>query len=126
MAQPAFKRVWSRLVPEPIERSTYVLASCIVLALLMWGKHGVDVHVWNIEQPTLPKLMWAPFAAGWVTVPAVTYLINQFDLFGMRQVRLHLRGHEYTSLPLRTPLALNHVRRPLYLGWTLAFWRRRR
>lgn len=122
MARPAFKRQWTRIVPEPIERSTYVLASCIVLALLMWGWQGIDVIVWNIERPTLRKLMWALFAAGWVAVPAVTYLINHFDLFGMRQVWLHLRGHAYTSLPFRTPMAYNHVRHPLYLSWTLAFW----
>jgi protein-S-isoprenylcysteine O-methyltransferase Ste14 len=122
MARPAFKRWWTRIVPHPIERSTYVLASCIVLALLMWAWRGIDVVVWNFERPVLRNAMWALFAAGWVAVPAVSYLINHFDLFGMRQVWLHLRDKEYTSLPFRTPLAYKHVRHPLYLGWTLAFW----
>jgi protein-S-isoprenylcysteine O-methyltransferase Ste14 len=122
MARPGFKRVWTRIVPQPIERATYSLASCIVLALLMWGWQGIDFVIWNVEQPALRTVAWALFVAGWVAVPAVTYLINHFDLFGMRQVWLHLRGQEYTSLPFRTPLAYNHVRHPLYLGWTLAFW----
>ena len=73
-------------------------------------------------QPALRTAAWALFVAGWLAVPAVTYLINHFDLFGMRQVWLYLRGREYTSLPFRTPLAYKHVRHPLYLGWTLAFW----
>lgn len=122
MARPWFKDLWTRIVPRPIERSTYVLASCIVLALLMWAWRPIDVMVWNIEQPALRTAAWALFAAGWLAVPAVTYLINHFDLFGIRQVWLHLREREYTSLPFRMPLAYKHVRHPLYLGWTLAFW----
>lgn len=122
MARPGFKRVWTRIVPQPIERSVYVLASNLVLALLMWQWRGIDVVVWNIEQPALRGVAWALFAAGWLMVPAVSYLINHFDLFGMRQVWLHVRGREYTSLPFRTPLLYRHVRHPLYLGWALAFW----
>lgn len=122
MARPWFKRIWTRIVPEPIERATYCLASCIVLALLMWAWRPIDAIVWNLEQPALRATAWALFAAGWLAVPAVSYLINHFDLFGMRQVWLHLRGREYTSLPFRTPLAYKHVRHPLYLGWTLAFF----
>lgn len=122
MARPGFKRVWTRLVPQPIERSMYVLASCVVLALLMWQWRGIDAVVWNIEQPWLRQIAWALFAAGWVMVPAVSYLIHHFDLFGMRQVWLHARGHEYTSLPFRTPYLYKYVRHPLYLGWALAFW----
>ena len=122
MARPGFKRIWTRVVPEPIERSTYMLASSAALVLLMWAWRGIDVVVWDVRQPVLRGVAWALFAAGWVAVPAVSYLINHFDLFGMRQVWLHLRGAEYTSLPFRTPLAYNHVRHPLYLGWALAFW----
>jgi protein-S-isoprenylcysteine O-methyltransferase Ste14 len=122
MARPGFKRVWTRIVPQPIERSVYVLASNAVLALLMWQWRGIDAVVWNIEQPVLRGVAWALFAAGWLLVPTVTYLINHFDLFGMRQVWLHATGREYTSLPFRTPLLYKHVRHPLYLGWAFAFW----
>jgi protein-S-isoprenylcysteine O-methyltransferase Ste14 len=122
MARPWFKNVWTRLVPTPVERSTYMFASSLVLVLLMWAWRPIDAIVWNIEQPVLRTVAWTLFAAGWLAVPAVSYLINHFDLFGMRQVWLQLRGQEYTSLPFRTPLAYKHVRHPLYLGWTLAFW----
>jgi protein-S-isoprenylcysteine O-methyltransferase Ste14 len=122
MARPGFKRVWTRFVPQSIERSTYVLASCVALAVVMWAWRPIDVAVWNIEQTTLRTIAWSLFAAGWLAVPAISYLINHFDLFGMRQVWLQLVNREYTSLPFRTPLAYKYVRHPLYLGWTLAFW----
>ena len=122
MARPAFKSIWTRVVPQPIERSTYLLVSSLVLVLLMWAWRGIDVVVWNIERPALRGLAWGLFAMGWLMVPVVSLLINHFDLFGMRQVWLHLRGEEYTSLPFRTPLFYKHVRHPLYLGWALAFW----
>jgi methanethiol S-methyltransferase len=122
MARPGFKRVWTRIVPQPIERSTYMYASTAALVLLMWAWRSMDVVVWNLEQPALRTIAWTLFAAGWFLVPAVSLLINHFDLFGMRQVWLHLRGEEYSGLPFRTPLAYKHVRHPLYLGWALAFW----
>jgi len=122
MARPAFKRIWTRIVPKPIERSTYVLLSCAVLALLMWQWRGIDTVVWDIRQPILRAAMWGLFITGWLLVPAVTLLLNHFDLFGTRQVWLHLRGREYESLPFRVPLLYKLVRHPLYIGWTIAFW----
>ncbi len=122
MARPAFKRVWTRIVPEPIERSTYVLASCVVTALLMWQWRGIDAVVWDVRQPVFRAAMWVLFAAGWLLVPFVTLLIDHFDLFGIRQVWLHLRGRPYQSLPFRVPLFYKHVRHPLYIGWAIAFW----
>jgi protein-S-isoprenylcysteine O-methyltransferase Ste14 len=122
MARPAFKRIWTRLVPKPIERSTYVLASCAVLALLMWQWRGIDLVVWDIQHPAVRAALWGLFAIGWLSVPFVTLLIDHFDLFGLRQVWLYLRGRPYESLPFRVPLFYKHVRHPLYLGWTLAFW----
>jgi protein-S-isoprenylcysteine O-methyltransferase Ste14 len=122
MARPAFKRHWTRLVPQPIERSTYVLASCIVTGLLMWQWRAVDVVVWDVQHPVGRTLLWSLFAFGWLMVPTVSLFINHFDLFGTRQVWLYLRGREYTSLPFRTPLLYAYVRHPLYVGWALAFW----
>jgi methanethiol S-methyltransferase len=122
MARPWFKRVWTRVVPGPIERSTYVFVSCLVTILLMWQWRGIDVVVWNVQQPLARGVAWSLYAAGWLLVPAVSLLINHFDLFGTRQVWLHLRGQEYTSLPFGTPLFYKYVRHPLYLGWTLMFW----
>jgi methanethiol S-methyltransferase len=122
MARPAFKRVWTRIIPEPIERATYVWASNAVTILLMWQWRGIDLVVWNVQQPVLRGLLWALFAVGWLLVPAVSLLISHFDLFGTRQVWLHLRGRAYESLPFRVPSLYKHVRHPLYIGWMIAFW----
>jgi protein-S-isoprenylcysteine O-methyltransferase Ste14 len=122
MARPWFKRTWTRLVPEPIERSTYCLASCVVLFLLMWQWQGLGFIIWDVQQPVGRGLLWGLFAAGWLLVPGASLMINHFDLFGTRQVWLYLRGRPYTSLPFRTPLLYKRMRHPLYVGWTLALW----
>ncbi|HTU24627.1 MAG TPA: isoprenylcysteine carboxylmethyltransferase family protein [Pirellulales bacterium] len=122
MARPGFKGIWTRVVPEPIERSTYVWASNLVSILLIWQWRGMDTVVWNIEQPVLRTLAWGLFAIGWLLVPAVTLLINHFDLFGTRQVWWHLHGRRYEAIAFRVPSLYKHVRHPLYIGWTIAFW----
>jgi protein-S-isoprenylcysteine O-methyltransferase Ste14 len=122
MARPAFKARWTRLVPQPIERSTYMLASCLVLVVLMWLWQPINVVVWNITNPVGRWLMLALFVAGWLLVPLVSLAISHFDLFGVRQVWLHLMGRPYTPLAFRTPLPYNLVRHPLYIGWAIAFW----
>ncbi|MHC5210672.1 MAG: methanethiol S-methyltransferase [Planctomycetota bacterium] len=122
MARPGFKRWWTRIVPAQIERSTYVLISCIVLVamLLLWQPIGP--LVWDVTHPVGRALLWGLFAAGWLMVPVVSLLINHFDLFGTRQVWLALKGKAYTQLPFRVPGIYRFVRHPLYVGWTLAFW----
>lgn len=122
MARPAFKRVWTRIVPPPIERSTYVFASCAVTALLMWQWQAVDLVIWDVRHPAGRWLLHGLFTAGWLMVPMVSLMIHHFDLFGTRQVWLFLRGREYTPLPFRTPLLYGRVRHPLYIGWMIAFW----
>jgi len=122
MARPGFKRVWTRVVPKPIERSTYVLLSCVVTIVLMWQWRGIDAVVWDVQQPLARLVVWGLFATGWLMVPLVSLLIDHFDLFGTRQVWLYFRGREYTSLPFRVPSVYKHVRHPLYIGWALAFW----
>lgn len=122
MARPEFKRLWTRLVPAVIERSTYLVLSNLVVLLLIWQWQPIDAIVWDVQQPVARTALWVLFAAGWLSVPLVTLLINHFDLFGLRQVWLHFQGKPYTSLPFRTPLAYAHVRHPLYLAWALAFW----
>jgi methanethiol S-methyltransferase len=122
MARPWFKRVWTRVIPQPIERSTYVLASSIILILLMWQWRAIDQLVWNTEPPLLRGLLWGLFAIGWLLVPFVTLLLNHFDLFGTRQVWLHLRGRAYEALPFQVPSIYKRVRHPLYVGWTISFW----
>jgi methanethiol S-methyltransferase len=122
MARPAFKQAWTRLVPQPIERSTYVLASCLVLMLLMWQWRPINIVLWDVRHPALWGLMVGVFAAGWLGVPLVSLMINHFDLFGTRQVWLHWQDQPYTPLPFTTPLAYSLVRHPLYVAWAMAFW----
>jgi protein-S-isoprenylcysteine O-methyltransferase Ste14 len=109
-------------VPQAIERSTYVYASCAATIFLIWQWRAVDLVVWDVRQPAGRWLLYGLFAAGWLMVPAVTLMIHHFDLFGTRQVWLYLRGREYTSLPFRTPLLYSQIRHPLYVGWAIFFW----
>ncbi len=122
MARPGFKRVWTHIVPEPIERSTYVLVSCIVTVVVMWQWQGMGAIVWNVEQPITRAVLWGLFATGWLIVPLVSLLIDHFDLFGTRQVWFYLRGREYQPLPFRVPGVYKSVRHPLYVGWAAFFW----
>jgi protein-S-isoprenylcysteine O-methyltransferase Ste14 len=122
MARPAFKRVWTRIVPAPVERSTYVLCSSLALILLFWQWRPLGGVVWNVEQPVVRAVLYAAFAFGWGLVLVSTFLINHFDLFGLRQVWLHLRGSEYAPLRFKTPGPYALVRHPLYVGWLFAFW----
>lgn len=122
MARPWFKRVWTRLVPAPAERSTYVLFSSLALAVLFWQWRPTGGVIWDVETWAARAVIHALCVAGWLLVLGSTFLINHFDLFGLRQVYLFLRGREYTHLTFRTPALYRHVRHPLYLGWLFAFW----
>lgn len=122
MARPWFKRGWTRIVSKPAERSTYVLLSSLALILLFWQWQPIGGAVWNIDNSTIRVALHAVCAMGWLLVLSSTFLINHFDLFGLRQVFLYLLGKEYTEIRFRTPMLYRHVRHPLYLGWLLAFW----
>ncbi len=122
MARPAFKRWWTRFVPQPIERATYVLASSLALIALFAHWQPLGGTVWDIAHPVGRAVMYGLFACGWGLVLVTTFLINHFDLFGLRQVWLHLRGRDYAPLRFVTPGPYRLVRHPLYVGWLLAFW----
>jgi protein-S-isoprenylcysteine O-methyltransferase Ste14 len=122
MARPWFKRAWTRLVPKPAERSTYVLLSSLALLLLFWQWQPIGGAVWTVEQPVMQMVIYGLYAIGWLLVLSSTFLINHFDLFGLRQVFLYLIGRPYTQLKFGTPILYRHVRHPLYLGWLFAFW----
>jgi protein-S-isoprenylcysteine O-methyltransferase Ste14 len=122
MARPAFKRVFTRTVPEPVERSTYVLLSTACLAALFALWQPIGGVVWDITSPPFRALFQGLFFAGFGLVLYSTFLIDHFDLFGLRQVWLFLRGKPYTGKPFRTPSLYRWIRHPLYAGWLLAFW----
>jgi protein-S-isoprenylcysteine O-methyltransferase Ste14 len=122
MARPWFKQAWTRIVPEPAERSTYVLFSSVALIGLFAFWQPLGGVIWNVEQPTVRTLIYYVFGLGFGIVLVSTFLINHFDLFGLRQVWIHLRGQKYTHLSFRTPLFYKYVRHPLYVGWLMAFW----
>jgi methanethiol S-methyltransferase len=122
MARPAFKEWWTRFVPKSIERSTYVLLSSLVLLLLFWKWHPLLGVIWDVQNGAGRAVLQFLFWLGWVIVLLSTFLINHFDLFGLRQVYLHQRGIEYTYPGFRTPLLYRLVRHPIMLGFIIAFW----
>ena len=122
MARPWFKAIVTRVVPTAAERSLYVLASSLALILLFWQWQPIGVAVWDVASPVARAVLYGLFAFGWATVLVTTFLINHFDLFGLRQVWLFLRGRPYTPLRFGTPGPYRHVRHPLYVGWLFAFW----
>ena len=122
MARPAFKRWWTRFVPKAIERSTYVLLSSLVLSLMFWQWRTMPAIIWDVTWMPGRVGLWILFALGWATVLLSTFMINHFDLFGLRQVYLAWRGTPYTDLEFRISLLYRVVRHPLMLGFIVAFW----
>jgi len=122
MARRWFKERWTQIVPWAIERSTYVLCASLALLLLFWQWRPIGLSIWSVENATARAALWTLFAAGWITVLIVTFLINHFDLFGLRQVWLQLIGRRYTAVPFVTPWLYRQVRHPLYIGWFTIVW----
>ncbi len=122
MARPWFKKVWTRIIPEPIERSTYVLFTCVVMALLFWQWHHLPTDIWVVEHAIGKPVLQALFWIGWLVVLLSTFMINHFDLFGLRQGWLYLTGKPYTPPRFRVTGLYKWVRHPLMLGFIIAMW----
>jgi protein-S-isoprenylcysteine O-methyltransferase Ste14 len=122
MARPSFKSWWTNFVPAHLERSTFVLLSSLCLILMIWQWQPVGGVVWSTENDTLKTILLISYLSGWAIVFLSTFLINHFDLFGLRHVWLYATGRPYTNLPFRVPAFYKLVRHPLYLGFLVAFW----
>lgn len=122
MARPWFKRAWTRLVPKPVERATYVLLASIVLLVLYWQWQPIPASIWSVTDPAGAVILQAVFWSGWALALASTFLINHFELFGLHQVYARLRGRALPPPKFRTPSLYRWVRHPLYLGFILSFW----
>lgn len=122
MARPGFKNWWTKFIPEPIERSTYVLLSSLCLILLVWQWQPMGGLIWSVGSGAGKAFMTGLFVSGWLIVFLSTLMINHFDLFGLRQVWLHFQGKKYVPLYFRIPFFYKYVRHPLYFGWLIAFW----
>ena len=122
IARPWVKRLLTRHIPVAGERSTYVLMSNLALIVLVWQWRPMGGVIWDVQDPVGRAVLYGLFASGWLIVLVTTFLINHFDLFGLRQVWLYLRGRPYTHLRFVTPGPYRHIRHPLYVGWMTAFW----
>jgi protein-S-isoprenylcysteine O-methyltransferase Ste14 len=122
MARMGFKRIWTKMIAWPIERSTYVLASTAVLALLMWQWRPIPTIIWRVQNPTGVLTLKALYLLGWAGLLLSTFLINHFDLFGLHQVYRYFRGEAIKPIPFKTPSLYRMVRHPIYLCFLVSFW----
>lgn len=122
MARRGFKRWWTRIVPWPIERSTYVLAATAAVALLIWQWRPITATVWSVENPVGWWLLTLVFWLSWATLLLSTFLIDHFSLFGVRQVYCNWRGQPVPQPVFKTPVFYRFVRHPIYCGFIGAFW----
>ena len=122
MARPGFKKGWTKLVPLPIERSTYVLLSSLLIIFVFWQWVPMTSYLFKIESPTLVWTLKGLNLVGYLIVLYASFLIDHFDLFGLRQVFCYFKGQKYTHKPFGTPGLYKYMRHPLYLGWILTFW----
>ena len=122
MVRPGFKAWWTRVVPPAAERSVYVLMASAMLIILFAFWRPIEGTIWSVTNPIGAAVLWALFALGWGIVLISTFLLNHFELFGLQQAWLHLRGRQAEPPELRQPMLYKWIAHPLYAGFFLAFW----
>jgi len=122
MARRGFKEMWTKIIPEPVERSTYVLLANVALVLMYWQWRPLTGNIWTVENSTGHLILEILFWIGWVIVLVSTFVINHFDLFGLRQVYLYIKRKEYAPPGFHTPGYYKNIRHPIMLGFIIAFW----
>ena len=122
MARPSFKRWWTKFVPEPIERSTYILFSSICLLILFWQWQPIGGFIWQVESETTQLVLKSLCMLGFGIALLSTFLINHFDLFGLKQVWFYVTEKKYEQSTFKTPFFYKYVRHPLYVGLLITFW----
>jgi protein-S-isoprenylcysteine O-methyltransferase Ste14 len=122
MARPAFKKWWTTIIPKEIERSTFVLVASLLLLLLYWQWRPMTGVIWSVENTVGAMLLNGTFWFGWLVVLLSTFMIDHFDLFGLRQVFLPLRNREYSGIKFKKIMLYKFIRHPIMLGFIIAFW----
>jgi len=122
MARPGFKRMWTKIVPQPIERSTFVLFTCVILGAIFTLWQPLTGVVWQVDNPVWKTVIWSIAAFGWLVVLLSTFIIDHFELFGLKQVVLHALGKPFRHPEFKVTGFYRYVRHPLMFGFIVAFW----